>query len=159
MSVEAIIFQSSQHWRRVLEFMGGAKQVAPKDLLVWPMMPDAKTRLLRATLILEEAIETVNALGFKLMYDGKNYMVDPDQIQEPDLIEIADGCADLSVVNIGTLVACGIPDSPLIRIVDENNLEKLGPGSSFNTFGKLVKPKGFVGPKEKIEQFIENLKM
>jgi predicted HAD superfamily Cof-like phosphohydrolase len=58
----------------------------------------------------------------------------------PDLVEIADGCADISVVTIGTLVACGIPDKGLLELVDDNNLNKFKYGLIRDQFGKIVKP-------------------
>jgi predicted HAD superfamily Cof-like phosphohydrolase len=56
------------------------------------------------------------------------------------MIEVADGCADVSVVTIGTLSACGIADKPLLKEVDESNLRKFGPGYSKREDGKWIKP-------------------
>jgi predicted HAD superfamily Cof-like phosphohydrolase len=100
-----------------------------------PTMPLEEVRLLRATLILEEALETIHALGvcvevkagnmgwFDVSMDGHPLRL-AHSIIAPDLEAIADGCADLSVVNIGTLIACGIKDERLLQEVDENNLRK-----------------------------------
>lgn len=114
-------------------------------------MPDAKTRELKARLILEEAMETIDALGVDIYIREDDRPTTFDELElsvrndrpynkPPDLIEIADGCADLSVVTMGTLVACGIPDKPLLTIVDENNLAKFGPGSYRREDGKWMKP-------------------
>ena len=59
---------------------------------------------------------------------------------QPNLVAIADGCADLSVVTIGTLVACGIPDRDLLWEVDVNNLKKFAPGLTIREDGKLIRP-------------------
>ncbi len=76
-------------------------------------------RRLRARLILEEALETIQGLGFH---------VPVGEISEHekgfDLVAVADGCADLSVVNTGTLIACGVPDESLLQLVDSNNIAK-----------------------------------
>jgi hypothetical protein len=71
-----------------------------------------------------------------------------------NLVGIADGCADTSVVTIGTLSACGIKDNPLLEEVDGNNLGKFGPeaianGAGYNADGKWVKAKNH--PKPDIE--------
>ncbi|RME85522.1 MAG: hypothetical protein D6785_04320, partial [Planctomycetota bacterium] len=50
----------SPHQKRVEEFMRLAGQEIPEV----PTLPDEKTRLLRSKLILEEALETIHALGF-----------------------------------------------------------------------------------------------
>lgn len=130
------------HYQRVKSFMKKAKQGTP----AWPAVPDERTRILRARLILEEALETAEALGVQVSVQG--HLVGEDgqlsftahPTKKPDLVGIADGCADVSVVTTGTLVACGIPDHELLNLVDENNLAKFGPGHSFREDGKLIKP-------------------
>lgn len=97
-----------------------------------PTVPDERTRELRAKLILEEALETISALGFIVEVGGYNLSdkrvregiepISPDR--EPDLEGIADGCADIIVVTTGTLSACGISDDAVQREVDCNNLAK-----------------------------------
>ena len=92
--------------QNVLAFMVKARQATPST----PTIPDEPTRILRAKLILEEATELiVKGLGL-----GFNQEFGPDGIgwsfwvlHEPDLVEIADGHADLGVVNDGTAIACG----------------------------------------------------
>lgn len=126
-----------------------AKQGPPDEVTV----PDARTRLLRAQLILEECLETINALGVSVYDDIRDDDPEFNEMltvgmenlvlkvtHEPDLVEIADGCADISVVTIGTLMACGIPDKELLELVDNNNLAKFGPGHSYGPTGKLIKP-------------------
>lgn len=136
----------SEHYDRVKKFMELAKQDTPDG----PVMPDAKTRHLRASLIFEECLETIKALGFDVCIQG----LEPITINKviffeahlPDLVEIADGVADISVVSTGTLVACGIKDKKLLEVVDQNNLDKFGPGHSFREDGKLIKPPNHTKP-------------
>ena len=105
-----------------------AKQQLPKE----PKLPDRDVRLLRAKLILEEALETVTALGFTVDVAGFEIADKADFTEYIDFIEngresleeIADGCCDISVVTMGTLSACGLKDQPLLEAVDENNLRK-----------------------------------
>lgn len=142
--------QTTEHYDRVRKFMDEAGQSAPPQ----PTVPDLDTRRLRAMLILEEALETVEALGIDLLVEitRTDDMLDMDNFQfmesddGPDLEEIADGCADISVVTTGTLIACGIRDAPLLEEVDRSNLSKFGPGHSFNEAGKLIKPDDFEEP-------------
>ena len=101
----------TEHQQRVEDFMRKAKQVLPKK----PTMPDAETRLLRARLIFEEAMETLEALGVDvmvpLMYGQTgpvalhDYFLRINDFRRPNMDGIVDGCADISVVTIGTLSA------------------------------------------------------
>ncbi len=117
----------SDHQKLVEAFMAKAGQELPSA----PCMPSAEVRLLRAKLILEEALETIFALGCGVSYGGMvRHLPDFQAVllpHAPDMEEIADGCADLSVVTIGTLSACGIADDPLLAEVDAANLRKFEP--------------------------------
>lgn len=128
----------TNHESRVREFMRLANQATPDA----PGLPSDAIRLLRARLILEEALETIHALGCFVTRDL--------EIQEsgmaPDLIEIADGCADTIIVCTGTLLACGIPLEPLLEMVDESNIKKYEGDYSFRADGKLVKPTNWQKP-------------
>lgn len=130
---------TTPHYQKVEQFMHGAMQTVPDD----PCIPSEEVRLLRAKLILEEAVETIHALGFTPRALG-----DPDDIAdvvtfdddlEPNLKEIIDGCCDLKVVTTGTLIACGVPDEYPQKLVDDNNLEKIEKGT-IREDGKLIKP-------------------
>lgn len=123
-----------------------------------PTVPDEKTRVLRARLMLEEVLETVAALGVTVTLtaptlDGADLHVPVamDSLSflakgDVDLVEAADGCADVAVVTTGTLIALGIPDVELQEMVDENNLAKFGPGGYRDSNGKWIKPPGHKPP-------------
>jgi len=119
--------------------MGKARQQVPET----PIIPREDVRRLRAALILEEALETIDALGFTLLGPA-GFAVDMTKVSfesngNPDLIEIADGCADIVVVTLGTLSACGIADeSVMIEVLDSND-SKFAEGSYINVIGKLIK--------------------
>lgn len=144
----------TDHQKRVEQFMFFAKQDVPEK----PTIPDSKTALLRASLILEEALETIEALGCEVLYERTKNLKMSNltivSVKDPDLVEIADGCADISVVTIGTLSACGIPDLKLLELIDQNNLEKFGEGHSIRSDGKLLKSPNYQPPK--IKEFLEN---
>lgn len=133
----------STHQQRVDEFMRRAGQ----DLPAAPMMPDASIRLLRARLIIEEALETVEALGCYVSStsDGK-LTARIDVLTPPDMVKAIDGCCDLSVVTIGTLSALGCPDEPFMAEVDAANLRKFEGDACKDSHGKWLKPTGFVPP-------------
>lgn len=136
--------ERTKHQKRVEHFMLRAGQGVPTS----PRLPDKDVRLLRASLILEEAIETISALGFgvRIRDKGNGDMFEIISCCEPNLIEIADGCADLSVVTIGTLSACGICDKSVLQEVDASNLRKFGKGSYRRDDGKWMKPKDWKKP-------------
>ena len=146
----------SDHQKRVDRFM----ELAEQNLPLSPSIPSEETRKLRAKLIFEECLETIDALGVSLTTGAGAFAINKDANIEytvdhdPDLIEIADGCADVMVVTTGTLSACGIDDIELQTIVDENNLAKFGPGGHRREDGKWVKPPGHIPPD--IRKVIEN---
>ncbi len=71
-----------------------------------PMPVPAGVALLRARLIAEEAGETIAA------------------IHEENLVEIADGLADLLYVTFGTAIAYGIPIAAVFAEVQRSNMTK-----------------------------------
>lgn len=149
----------SDHQLRVEEFMRLAGQEVPKS----PALPSLEVRRLRAKLILEEALETIHALGFSINADFLDsrklenaYCLELVDVGDPNLEEIIDGCCDIKVVTTGTLSACGLPDDLFQEEVDNNNLAKFGPGHSRRSDGKLIKPPDHKPPK--IKELLETLK-
>ncbi len=136
------------HYRRIREFMQKAGQDTPTETIV----PDEATRILRAKLILEEALETVRALGVHVTTkDGTDVSTDDSGLNftaqgEVDVEGVVDGCADISVVTIGTLIAFGVDDDPVLKEVDSANLRKFAPGSYRRDDGKWMKPPGWTPP-------------
>ncbi len=133
------------HYERVRTFMRLAGQDTPRSVTE----PDGPTRLLRARLILEEALETVTALGVDVRLGG--HKVDYDTLQwrvqgDADLLGVVDGCADISVVTMGTLIAFGVKDEPVLEAVDHANLRKFGPGAYTRADGKWIKPPDWTPP-------------
>ena len=132
----------TKHYKRIKKFMQLAGQDTPKS----PVEPSKEIRVLRAKLIIEEALETVKALGVDINISEMSLLKNEDDFEyviseHPfDMVEVADGVADISVVSIGTLIACGITDNKLLKLVDKNNLAKFGKGHSFREDGKLIKP-------------------
>jgi predicted HAD superfamily Cof-like phosphohydrolase len=145
--------KQTDHQVRVEKFMELAGQNLPDK----PTVPDLETRKLRARLMLEECLETIfDGLALEIdlcgiICDDAKYTMSlvkfhEKEGKEPDLVAIADGCADISVVTTGTLSACGIADEELLEEVDKNNLAKFGPGGHRNEHGKWIKPPGHMPP-------------
>lgn len=135
----------SAHQQRVAAFKQRAYDEATKRGLTsqqvvndTPTIPSEDVRTLCASLLMEETLETIKALGFTVTQTDGGYTLAP--AGDPDLAEIADGCADVSVVMQGTLLACGIDDVELFEEVDTSNLAKFSEGFTFNEEGKLIKP-------------------
>jgi len=133
------------HYNRVKTFMQKVGQDTPEIATI----PDEKIRILRAKLILEEALETVDALGVSVEIEGTPLREEGLQYSAPgevDLKEVVDGCADISVVTIGTLISFGIDDDPVLQEVDASNLRKFSEGSYRRDDGKWMKPPGWTPP-------------
>src|ERR1035438_9257282 len=168
----------SQTMRSNLYTMGVASNVDERQLPGNPYeMPGPEVRLLRAKLILEEALETIHALGFRLsIYE--DYDDDPTEVEftkvehinfgkfgEPDMEKIIDGCCDGIYVYTGTLACCGIPDNPHLQEVNNANDKKF-PGRAtppMNDSGKYLKPVGWTPPDHKkvekavMDNYVEDL--
>jgi len=132
----------SDHQKRIDEFM----LLADQELPLRPTVPCVAVRKLRATIILEEALETISGLGFLVYQDLHTGAFKVTEAHSPSIVDVVDGCADLSVVSIGTLSAFGVSDESILGEVDAANLRKFGPGSYKRLDGKWVKPHGFKPP-------------
>ncbi len=127
-------------------------QKAGQDTPTSVTIPDDATRILRAKLILEEALETVTALGVTATVLNEDRKLKRESelsfeiTDEADLEEIVDGCADISVVTMGTLIAFGVDDEPVLEEVDKANLRKFSEGSYRREDGKWMKPPGWTKP-------------
>lgn len=139
------------HQANIEAFMRKAGQLIPEE----PTVPDEETRILRAKLILEETLETIEALGITLKISKKELnkktfakieFIPNDNF---DMVEAVDGCIDVSVVTIGTLSALGVADRPFLQEVDAHNLKKFGPGGYRRDDGKWIKPKDLQPPRIK----------
>lgn len=92
-----------------------------------PTIPMADVTIRRNTLIAEEANELAQALS------------------KGDLVEVADGIADLLYVVYGTAIECGLDMEPIFNEIHRSNMTKKG--GHFNSIGKLIKPDTYEAPK------------
>lgn len=82
-------------------------------------------RILRAKLILEEAYETVNALGFSLEHFSGDFELREVDGYEFDLAEIADGLTDLKYVTFGADIELGLDAQQCFDLISAANMSKL----------------------------------
>lgn len=106
---------------------------SPEDMLkefhsVFPAMDDDKLRL---RLLREEVKELAEAM------------------EKDDIVEVADGIADIVYVAIGTAVVKGIPFDDIFSEVHRSNMTKREPDGSvrIREDGKILKGKNFERPK------------
>lgn len=122
-----------------------------------PELPDPATRLLRARLVFEEALEFVRACGCTVMASAegeRNSVIDEIAVEldpqgHPDLTEYVDGCVDQLVVTYGALNAAGIKAQSAWDEVQHSNMSKAWPHCSVcdmvlerGTSSDLVHPGG-----------------
>jgi predicted HAD superfamily Cof-like phosphohydrolase len=107
-----------------------------------PELPDAETRLLRARLVFEEALEFVKGCGCTItmtiaglngeeqtaVIDSIGVVLDPNG--NPDFVEYVDGCIDQLVVTYGALNAAGVEAQPAWDEVQRSNMSKAWPHCS-----------------------------
>lgn len=159
----------------VKKFHLKAGQLAPDK----PTIPSLEVRILRAKLILEETLETIlDGLGLNIHQSNDlsaphGMRFEFTECRPPNLVKIADGCADLRVVVVGTEIACGIDGEAAFREVMRSNMSKYywtpdelqkarldgctvvklddGTHCVTNEYGKVLKPAGY-SPAQ-LEQF------
>ena len=107
-----------------------------------PELPAPETRLLRARLVFEEALEFVRGCGCTVtrsmpglkgeeqsaVIDEIGVVLDPDG--KPDFVEYVDGCIDQLVVTYGALNAAGVKAQPAWDEVQRSNMSKAWPHCS-----------------------------
>jgi len=121
-----------------------------------PTVPGEKERELRARLILEEAMEVIEALGVTLetsIKDGESHPIVFDSFEfithedeMCDLEAVADGLSDLDYVTLGCFCSFGIENLQINNEVDANNRLKLENGKKNRKTGKLEKAKDHPAP-------------
>lgn len=116
---------------------------------------DSVRRELRARLILEEAIETVAALGFRAFvgwrdtFSAEGHTSGPHitlhRAGNPDWPDVIDGLCDLRYVTDGTAVEAGIDLAAFFAEVHRSNMTKAG--GPVREDGKVLKPPGYEPPR------------
>jgi len=158
----------SEHQQLVEELLRGIGHPLPET----PQVTDDDRLVLYARLLIEEAMEFLEAAGVELHINtyGKYRINDVTSHRGPihfkdmefvksypggDLVGIADGLGDVMVIAVGGLSLCGIKDIPLLLEIDGNNLLKLKRGHKDPKTGKFIKPKDH--PRPNIEEMLKQL--
>lgn len=119
-----------------------------------PEVPHDDRLVLRVALILEEAMELADAMGFSTddTKDAINYMLNrigpkvyDDEI---DIVAVADALGDLDYVVNGAALECGINLPAVTTEVHRSNMTKLGPDGKpiYREDGKILKGEGYEPP-------------
>lgn len=138
-------YDFNSHFQMNRMTMNKVDQITSETLRV----PSAPERLLRAKLIFEEAMETIEALGVKVgvigLFNEFEYTFIDTGEENYSPKEILDGVCDLAVVANGTLLCCGLHNvfEEALKRVDQNNWSKVKDGVIKNADGKYQKPPGY----------------
>jgi predicted HAD superfamily Cof-like phosphohydrolase len=127
----------------VRDFMVAMNQPVPEQLDLKGVRME-----LRAKLILEEAIETVEAMGFHVdtfsNADGSTGIRLLCK-RDPDWPEVVDGLCDLIYVTLGVAVEAGFRLGPFFHEVHRSNMTKVG--GPVREDGKVLKPDTWEPPR------------
>lgn len=132
-----------------------AKKDIRQELPTGYTLRDDATMKLRAQLILEETLETIDALGFEVMqdFDTGQIVLEPvagtPRNKQKELLDIIDGCCDLIYVATGCLMSVGASDILHMSEVCRANDSKFPDGVAITdaSTGKYLKPPGWKGPE------------
>jgi predicted HAD superfamily Cof-like phosphohydrolase len=103
-----------------------------------PTEPSVADRILRAKLLFEEVMETIHALGVKVVAcdqstgdevysdaSGTAFEFYQSPIHKFDIVGVADGLGDTKYVADGCAVTCGIDLEPVCAEIQRSNMSKL----------------------------------
>lgn len=118
-------------------------------------IPDEE-RLLRARLVVEEALEFAAALGVRVtgiaddLHEHNAHSVHVELNGDPlDVVEAADALADITYVTEGSAWTLGVPLHDVFREVHRSNMTKADPETgrpNVSPDGKVLKPAGWTPP-------------
>lgn len=115
-----------------------------------PAIPEDDRQQLRLDLILEEALELADAMGFRVdevqTYIGR--MISRGPVFKPDLVGVADALGDLDYVVNGAAIEYGIDLPKVTAEVHRSNMTKLGADGKpiYREDGKILKGEGYEPP-------------
>lgn len=130
--------------KKAIEDVTAFHEVMGQPVLEHPRVPHDDRVHLRLELIGEEFEEVVESLGFRDEYDG-TYSYDRSKV---NIVELADGLADLMYVIVGTALEFGIPLDRVWDEVQRSNMAKVWPDGEVRHHpnGKVMKPPSWTPP-------------
>lgn len=131
-----------RYQKQVKEFMLAAEQ----EVRDKPGLPKDDELVLGTRLIMEEALEYVEAAGIEIQIeiDGKLIKLDKSvklhftKTKEADIVGLADAVADLNYISYGRACSLGIDMEPIEIEIHKNNMSKFD-GAWKDEHGKLRK--------------------
>lgn len=119
-----------------------------------PTIANDDRLVLRLALILEEAIELADAMGFATddLKDSADYMLNKigPRVYEDDvdIVAVADALGDLEYVTNGAALEMGIDLPAVVTEIHRSNMTKLGPDGKpiYREDGKILKGEGYEPP-------------
>lgn len=115
-----------------------------------PLHPTTDRAELRLALILEEAAELAEAMGFdvSILEEAISKVFGKGLVEHPDLIGIADALGDLEYVVNGAALEYGIDLPEVVKEIHRSNMTKLGPDGKpiYRADGKILKGEGYEPP-------------
>jgi predicted HAD superfamily Cof-like phosphohydrolase len=115
-----------------------------------PNLPEDDRKALRLSLILEEALELGDALGFDTLYVDQTIqqMLKAGPSRRADLVGVADALGDLDYVVNGAALEHGIDLPAVTAEIHRSNMTKLGPDGKpiYREDGKILKGEGYEQP-------------
>ena len=124
----------------MMKLFGQAVRMLPQ------MIEDPKERLLAANLVVEEALEFADALGFNAEEQENGSIKLVPSGREPDLVKAIDGLGDILVVTYGGFNRLGVLAEPVFREVNRSNMSKVWPDGTIHkreSDGKVIKPDSY----------------
>lgn len=117
-----------------------------------PTIPAEDRRKLRCKLLLEEVLEFCAASGFVVREQERDGQLKLELFAlggPPDLVEAADGLADIRYIVDGSALEWGIPLEKCLREVHRSNMSKAGEDGKpiIREDGKLLKGPNFTPPQ------------
>lgn len=130
--------------RKAIDDVTEFHEVMNQPVLAQPRVPSDERVHLRASLVDEEFEEVFEALGFKREDDG-TCSYDRARV---NIVELADGLADLAYVIVGTALEFGIPLDRVWDEVHRSNMAKVWPDGEVRHHpnGKVMKPSTWTPP-------------
>lgn len=114
-----------------------------------PTLPSLKERILRCTLVMEEALELVEASGLMFIQcDDGNWALYAKPDAMPDIVAVADATGDLAYVVEGVNLKWGIDSEVVGAEVHRSNMSKVWPDGTVHrrADGKVMKPETYSPP-------------
>lgn len=146
-ALETMLADRRNSYERVREF----HEKFGHPVAAEPSIPADDRTTLRLSLILEEALELAEAMGFRIdkVQACVQSMLADGPVGEGDLVGIADALGDLEYVTNGAALEHGIPLPEIVAEVHRSNMTKLGPDGKpiYREDGKILKGEDFEEPR------------